>query len=373
MYGGGEMGNNALEIPVIRITQQGKKIYIGKMTARDILDRCITTEWDSDLGWDLNKQGYQRAPNKKHYMRIANFLKEEGDPLLPTSALFAAREDEYGLLDFTPYGEACPDVGKLIIPKGRLLFIVDYQHRWRGVKYAVENLKCNVLLNFQVPVIILADVSRYEEIRQFYLINSKQKRVDTDLGLALLQTMATEASEAELLNFVGPGKRYRIRATRLTFKIAGKAQGPWAGKIIDPNMIPTGNQMVSIKSFVDSLQPILSRRSPVHMKADDELIQIILDYWSGIEQLMPNTFAYPKDYAIQATVGVFVMHRVATKKVFYDCIQQNDMSSTKVAEILNKAKAQHMNVNFWRIGGSTKPYSSASGVKELADMIIKAL
>jgi len=49
------------------------------------------------------------------------------------------------------------------------------------------------------------------------------------------------------------------------------------------------------------------------------------------------------------------------------------MSSTKVAEILNKAKAQYMNVNFWRIGGSTKPYSSASGVKELADMIIKAL
>ena len=367
------MGNDMLEIPVIKITQQGKKIYIGKMTGKDILDRCITTEWDSNLGWDLNTQGYQRAPIKKHYMRIAKFLRGEGDPLLPTSALLAARENEYGLLEFVPYDQAHPDIGKIRIPRERLIFIVDYQHRWRGLKYAVEDLKCDNLLNFQVPVIIMADVSRYEEIRQFYLINSKQKRVDTDLGLALLQTLATGASEKELMNFAGPGRNYRIRATRLTFKIAEKTQGPWAGKIMDPNMIPTGNQVVSIKSFVDSLQPVLSRRSPVHIKTDDELIQLILDYWSGIEQLMPNTFASPKGYAIQTTVGVYVMHRVAVKKVFHDCIQQNDMSSTRVAQILNKAKAQYMNENFWRIGGSTKPYSSGSGVKELAEMIIEAL
>lgn len=367
------MGNGMLEIPVIRIIQQGKKIYIGKMTGKDILDRCITTEWDSDLGWDLDKQGYQRAPNEKHYTRIANFLREEGDPLLPTSALLAAREGEYGLLEFVSFGSACPDVGKMRVPKERQLYIVDYQHRWRGIKYAVEHLRCNNILDFQVPVIIMADVSRYEEIRQFYLINSKQKRVDTDLGLALLQTMAPHASERELMNFVGPGKKYRIRATRLTFKIAGKTQGPWAGKIIDPNMILAGNRVVSVKSFVDSLQPVLSRTSPIHMKTDDELIQIILDYWSGIEQLMLNAFTSPRKYAIQATVGVFVMHRVAAKKVLRDCVQQNDLSSAKVAQLLKKAEAQYMNEGFWKVGGPTKPYSSASGVKELAEMIISAL
>lgn len=367
------MRNDILEIPVIRITQQGKKIYIGKMTGREILDRCTTTEWDPDKGWDLNEQGYQRAPIHKHYTRIAEFLREEGDPLLPTSALLAAREEEYGLLDFDSYDKDHPDIGKLIIRAPRRLFIVDYQHRWRGIKDAVERLKCDGLLDFQIPVIIMADVSRYEEIRQFYLINSKQKRVDTDLGLALLQTMATEANERELMNFVGPGKKYRIRATRLIFRIAGKSQGPWAGKVIDPNMISTGNQVVHIKSFVDSLQPILSRRSPVHMKTDDQLIQIILDYWSGIEQLMPNAFSSPKNYTIQGTVGVFVMHRVAARKVLRDCVQQNDISSAKVTQILQKAKAQYMKEDFWKVGGVTKQYSSGSGVKELAQMIIGAL
>lgn len=366
------MGSNTIEIPVIKITQQGKKIYIGKMTCKEILNSCTTTEWDPDLGWDLSRQGYQRAPMRKHYMGIANFLREEEDPLLPTSALIAAREAEYGLLNFEPNKDN-PDIGKLFIPEGRLLFIVDYQHRWRGLKYAVEHLKCDNLLSFQIPVIIMADVLRYEEIRQFYLINSKQKRVDTDLGLALLQTMATQANEAELMNFVGPGKKYRIRATRLTFNIAGRSQGPWAGKISDPNMTSTGNQVVSIKSFVDSLQPVLSRTSPVHMKTDNELIQITLDYWSGIEQLLPNAFASPKNYSIQGAIGVFVMHRVAAKKVYRICSQQNNFTSSNVAQILIKVQPQYLNEAFWKVGGPAKVYSSASGQKELATEIIDAL
>ena len=365
------MLNNVLEIPAIKMTQQGKTLYLGQMTCREIIDTCITTEWDPSLGWDLDRQGYQRAPVEKHYMRIARFLKDEGDPLLPTSALISAREHEYGSLSFVAYDEVRPNVGKVVIPEGRLLFIVDYQHRWRGLKYAVENLNNDNLLSFQVPVIIMANVSRYEEIRQFYLINSKQKRVDTDLGLALLQTMATQADEKELMNFVGPGNKYRIRATRLTFNIAAKTEGPWASRIMDPNMTVTDNQVVSVKSFVDSLKPILVRTSPIHARTDDELIQIILDYWSGIEQLIPNVFASPRNYSIQRAIGVFVMHRVASKKVLRTCLEQNDTSPTKVAEILGKSK--YLNEDTWKVGGPVSAYSSASGQKEFADMIIASL
>ena len=372
------MSNNEMEIPVIRNIQQGKTLYIGKMTGKQILEKCITTEWDPALGWDLNRQGYQRAPNEKHYSRIASFLRNEGDPLLPTSALFAAREDEYGTLDYSPYDDSRPDIGILRIPEVRLLFIVDYQHRWRGIKHAVEKFNKNSLLDFQVPVIIMADVSRYEEIRQFYLINSKQKRVDTDLGLALLQTMSTQADEKELANFVGPGNKYRIRATRLTFAIASQTTGPWGGKILDPNMVVTGNQVVSIKSFVDSLKPILVRTSPICQKKDNELIGIILDYWSGIEKLMPRAFTNPRDYSLQRAVGVFVMNRIAGRKVFQICSKQNDFSSSNIERIMNEAKEKlqsmpseqrYLDDDFWKIGGFAKAYSSSSGQNDLADRI----
>ena len=115
------MGRDIIEIPAIKITQQGKKIYIGKMTGTQILNWCTTTEWDSDLGWDLDKQGYQRAPIKKHYTKIADFLREEEDPLLPTSALLAGREGDLGILEFVAYNNAYPDIGKIVIQKPRYL------------------------------------------------------------------------------------------------------------------------------------------------------------------------------------------------------------------------------------------------------------
>ena len=363
--------NGTLEIPAIKIIQQGYKIYLGKMLGSEILEWCITTEWDPDLEWDLEKQGYQRKPNEKHYKRIGEFLKQENDPLLPTSALLSARETDYGILSFKTHNDNQSDIGQLFIPKGRNIFIVDYQHRWRGLKFAVESLKCKKLTDFQIPVIILADVPRYEEIRQFYLINSKQKRVDTDLGLALLQTMAPQASEDELANFVGPGKKYRIRATRLVFKLASMKQGPWIGKIIDPNMVASGNQIVSIKSFVDSLQPILSKRSPIHSKEDDEIVKIIIDLWSAIEKLLPNVFSKPKDYSLQRTVGVFVMHRVAAKKVFKECMSKKDISVNSMKQVLEKTKDKYLNESFWKVGGPVGTYSSAAGHKKLADLIIE--
>ena len=367
------MANEILNIPVIRVTQQGKTLYIGKMLAKDMLAKCITTEWDPSKGWDLNEQGYQRAPNEKHYKSIANFLRIEQDPLLPTSALVSAREDQYGSLQFTPQSEQQPDCGTLTIPPSRLLFIVDYQHRWRGIKYAVEQLGSDALLNFQVPVIIMADVSRYEEIRQFYLINSKQKRIDTDLGLALLQTMAGHAHQDELVNFVGQGHKYRIRATRLTFQVAGMAEGPWVGKIMDPNMVSSGNQIISIKSFTDSLRPLIIRSSPVKDLDDPQFIHILNEYWKGIKEVIPTAFAEPKIFAIQKPIGAYVFHQVAARKVFKLCESSNDYSSSYVASILIEAQSEYINPSYWQIGGPIKNFSSASGMKSLAEMIIAAL
>lgn len=366
------MENLTIKIPVIKLIQQEKTIYVGKLSGKQLLDFGMTTEWDPNLEWDLSIQGYQRAPNKKHYTRIAEFLRNESNPLLPTSALLAARELDYGILTFEPIN-GLPDVGELTIRSPRRLYIVDYQHRWRGLEDAVNRLNCAHLLDFQIPVIIMANVSKYEEIRQFYLINSKQKKVDTDLGLALLQTLSSQATEKELLNFVGPGNRYRIRATRLTFQIASLPLGPWSGKIIDPNMEATGNQIISIKSFVDSLRPLLTRTSPVNNYSDEKLIEIILDYWRAIETIIPEAFIRPKDYTLQGTIGTFVMHRVAAKIIFKKCKISGDFTIDNIVQMLKMANTHYFTEDFWRIGGTTKQYSSGGGVSELADLIIGQL
>lgn len=360
-----------MDIPVIKAMQGGVTLYIGRMTAADLLKIGVITEWDPDLGWDLSRQGYQRSPLAKHYRRIGEFLIMEGDPLLPTSALLSAREDEQGILHFKP-SASNPDFGYLQLPEGRMLYIVDYQHRWRGLEYAINEKKAVNLKDFQIPVVIMTNARTYEEIRQFYLINSKQRRIDTDLALALMQTMAISADEPELINLAGPGKRYRIRATRLTFRLAAMATGCWVGRIQEPNMPPRPEQIASPKSFADSLRPILSNRCPLHRLSDDELLQVVMNYWEGIRILMPKAFAEPRNYAIQKTPGLFSMHRVAAQKVLLLCQNQNSYSPQNVAAILRPATS-YMNAQFWATGGAITAYSSAGGHKALADSIIAQL
>jgi DGQHR domain-containing protein len=336
-----------------------------------LLQIGVITEWDPNLGWDLDRQGYQRAPVDKHYRRIGQFLIKEDDPLLPTSALLSAREDEYGILRFKP-STANSEFGYLEIPEGREIYIVDYQHRWRGLKYAIEEKGAAKLGNFQIPVVIMANARRYEEIRQFYLINSKQRRIDTDLALALMQTMATSADESELINLAGPGKRYRIRATRLTFRLAAMPAGCWAGRIQEPNMVPAPQQIASPKSFADSLRPILSSRCPLHSLSDDSLLQVIMNYWEGIKSLLPRSFKEPRNYAIQKTPGLFSMHRVGAQKVLLICQRQDDYSPKNVAAILSSA-TDYMKESFWVTSGPITAYGGAGGHKALADKIIAQL
>ena len=238
------------------------------------------------------------------------FLEREGNPLLPTSALLASRNREYGELQFTQVAE---DMGYLEVPEGRQLFVVDYQHRLHGFRHAINDLNAISLRNMMIPVTILSDTTAIEETKQFYLINSKQKRVDTDLALALINALSVDADEKELANLVGPGNRYRSRGTRLVVRIAQEGSGPWVGKIEEPNSPRSSNQIASIKSFVDSLRPIVGTRPPVHNYTDDKVLEIILSVWAGVLDLWSEWKDNSARYTVQRTTGLFVFHRIASQ------------------------------------------------------------
>ena len=339
------------------------------MTVGQLMSHAVTTEWNPGLGMELKGQGYQRAPVTDHYRNIAAFLQREGDPLMPTNALLATRNREYGELKFT---RVEGDLGYLDIPEGRLLFIIDYQHRWRGFIYAIENLKQSALSEVKIPVTILSDVPLFEEMKQFYLINNKQKRVDTDLALTLMQAMSSESTEKELANLVGSGNRFRIRGTSLVVQIAQLDSGPWIGKIQEPNVPPSPSQIATVKSFVDSLRPIVSVRSPVYNSTDDEILEIILSVWSGVLDMWPEWIDQPNLYAIQRPIGQFVIHRVASNLLIPRMLSAGDRSPGFVTRTLSPV-GTWLERDFWRTGGAIGAYSSGAGQKELAERIVKSV
>ena len=354
------------KIQVVRFKQMGFTLYSGVMSVRQLLTHGITTEWDPGIGWQLEGQGYQRAPLEEHWRKIGNFLRTEGNPLLPTSALLASRDDTYGRLQFTSVDG---DMGYLEIPDERSLFIIDYQHRWRGFRYAIENLRQVKLQDVRIPVTILSDTPLVEEVKQFYLINNKQKRVDTDLALTLMQAMSSEATEEELANLVGAGYRYRIRGTRLVVRIAQLNTGPWANKIQEPNTPAASSQIASLKSFVDSLRPIVSVRSPVYRSSDDELLAMLDSVWKGVLALWPEWTDKFEQYAIQRAIGLFVVHRVARQLLIPRMLASGDYSPSSVTNTLSQA-TQWLDRDFWRTRGRVGAYSSGAGQKELAESIL---
>jgi DGQHR domain-containing protein len=358
-----------MNIPAMKMEQAGRVLYLGRMTAADLLSTCVTTEWDPAIGWDIERQGYQRAPVEKHYRAIGRFLRDHEDPFMPTGALLSAREPEYGALAFNTIARTDGfEFGELVIPDGRQLFIVDYQHRWRGFRHAIDDLGVQALAGYVIPVIIMTQVPRYDEILQFYLINSKQRRIDTDLALALLRTMADHASERELRNLVGPDNRHRVRATPLVFRIAAWTTGPWARRIKQPHDIPEPEAVLAVKSFADSLAPIVSSRSPVAHLSDEDLLDLLGNYWLAISELMPEAFANPRRHSIQKTPGVFSMHIVAAKTVFRLCSREGDYSSDRLQQILSAAPG-YMNSQFWATQGQVKAFGGSGGHRELARRI----
>ena len=360
-----------MKLPALKFTQSGKVLYVAKMTARQILDQCVTQEWDPDIGWeDLDNQGYQRQPVTSHYEAIGHFLAQGPNPFMPTGALLSARNSEYGSLTFRPANPGTePEFGELEIPDSRPLFTIDYQHRRHGFDYAIHQLGATQLEDFAVPVIIIEDITRYEEIQQFYVINSKQRRIDTDLALALLQTLAPQADERELVNLAGPGKRFRIRGTRLTFKLAGRPKGPWAGRISQPHDLPQPDAVIKLKSFVDSLAPLVSRRSSCSRLDDDRLLDALVDFWEGIKQIIPNAFQAPKDFQVQRTVGVFAFHLLFAREVYPRCSAQGDTSPGAVKKVLHPAVPKYIQEAFWSTGGEASIYVGSSGYRAVARLI----
>jgi DGQHR domain-containing protein len=363
-----------MEIPCLRFMQSGRALYVGITTAGELLDNCVTTEWDPAIGWDITKQGYQRAPVREHYERIGHFLAAEPPPLLPTAALLSPREHDYGVLPFDRRETLGSfEYGVIRLPKGRNLFIVDYQHRWQGFRFAVDELGAGGLRDFPVPVIIVADLWHAEEIEQFYLINSKQKRIDTDLALALLQTLAPAVTYEQLVNLAGQGKRFRIRATRLTFSLAARESGPWVGRIIQPHDSPQPDAVIKLKSFVDALQPIVSPRNRCSDLEDDRLLDTLVNFWEGLRQMIPRAFQNPHDFQIQRTVGVYAFHILFAKEVYPRCSAAGGLSPRTVKGVLQAAQSKYINEEFWSTRGPARVYVGSSGYRELARLIIEKL
>lgn len=362
-----------IRIPSLRFRQADTILYIGTISASELCDIGVIESWDPDKGWDIDQQGYQRESYKDHYKSIAKFLRDNPNALLPTSVLLSARTHESGVLNFDVMDEhEDHPFGYLEIPDARLLYIVDGQHRMLGFKHAIEEFGKPGLGDYVLPVVVLCDADKVEELSQFHLINDKQKRIATNLALALLGTVVEDQPNiAKML--LGSKNTWKMKPIMIAIVLNEDKEhmNVWSGRIGLPNE-PAGTVFaVSLASFVNSLKPFFLADYP-HKLENVQLMDYLVRFWAALNSILPKGFESPRDYVVQRTTGVYSFNRVAAELAR----QKSHVlgAPSKDIELFLRADRVHMKDSMWIAKGElAAKYRGHQRFRDLADEILEEM
>lgn len=274
----------SLIIPAIPFRQRKTQMYIAAVPI-DALENFSIDIWNPKNV--AGRRGYQRKLEESRIKSIAKYF-ERRDAIMPVA----------GLLNIRDRGRAKFRNGKLTIPDGVHVWVVDMQHRLKGLIRAKED---GVLRpdSFRFPIVITEGLGQIEEAAQFYIINTKAKKMDVALTRRLL-------IENNKVKDVADVKPWEILAVRITILLNKSFPGnPWYGTIRQPNEERMEQHVATEKSFVSSLRQLLiSGRYKQPRKAAKKLAS----YWSAIRENIPEAFDEPKRFLIQKTPGMFAFN-----------------------------------------------------------------
>ncbi|MGG2062126.1 MULTISPECIES: DGQHR domain-containing protein [Priestia] len=292
--------------------QNGRKLITGFIMANDLISIHKLDKWEP--GKPVNEQGAQREPIPTHYKKIGKNMKENNG-VMPTSILLSTiqGQDEKIIVEEIINNR----VVKITLKKGAKLKILDGMHRTLASEYAIYTLKAENLKDFNFPFVILYARDRVDEILAFFEINSKAKKVATDLALQLLN----EINKHSDINLTKTEK-WKLIALNVAMKLNEKPESVWFENISVGHS--KGDEIASSTSFVTSLKPILeigfikniwNDDSKSEIEAGAEIAGFVDLYWNAIRDIIPEAFPEIKEdkhsWVIQKTPGFYSWHMVA--------------------------------------------------------------
>ncbi len=134
------------------------------------------------------------------------------------------------------------------------LRIIDGQHRTEGLRYAIEEKGHQPSASMQVPVVIMEVSDRAEELDQFRIINGTAKSVRTDLVNSILTALA----EHQVEDSVAPKDRWKIIVTKVVDIMDRTAGSPWEDMLLMPDMVGRDfpDKIARATSVMTSIRPI---------------------------------------------------------------------------------------------------------------------
>lgn len=353
----------------IQFNQNGRIFYVVALPARILVEMTKVDVWQQGE----EDPGYQRAPSESRKREIGRYVMRN-DAIMPAGGLLNSRPKKitegqtYGkMFQFTEMSrQEKVAFGELTIPdNARPLYIVDMQHRLGGFEWAMQQPGYEEVGEMPLVVTIADGLTKLEEIDQFDIINTTQKKVRTDLARRLKSIQAQDLDHRDQLEV--SGKLWEAKGANIV-DILNTTEGVWFHRILPPNK--TKSEMPTMiareTSFVESLKPILIQPY-FTLQRDEHCAELILRYWEAIRRVFPEAFDNPEDYVIQKSPGIFSLHSIATY-VFEIAKHRGDVSVDTIYDVIkNLSDIDDSGSEFWRADNDdgAAQYGSQKGFKIL--------
>lgn len=330
-----------------------------------------------------NPLGYQRQLDKKHYYDLARKLLK-GEVTLPTAIVLGVNEEfieqfininqEESIVEFPIHS---------LMQSGQMFSVVDGQHRLAALELA--STKNPNLLDYKLNIIILVNknIDRIKEIKVFTDINSKAKKITTDLTLLaeynyrLYYLKALD--EQDILDHVSVEVAYILNELK-----SYDLLNIWFGAIKVDVTSTVNHGIIGVAAFKNSLSTLVKTFIEINdygnilvsPTIDDinyiskDLTKFLVEAWEITYQRWPRAFKdedseykFNGDYYIQKTTGVNALHQIMT-----ECLKRSKVNTlVTYKEILLKSP---INSEDWKIKGPFSGLTSKSGFNKAVGIIL---
>lgn len=360
---------------------QGDQFYLSTVLPFEYINKIA-----QPLIYGENPLGYQRQLDRKHYYDLARKLLK-GDVTLPTAIVLGVSEEFIReFIDIYKDEEIVDFPINQLLEYGEKKFsVVDGQHRLAALELATT--KDSSLLNYKLNIIILVnkDVNRIKEIKVFTDINSKAKRITTDLTLLaeynyrLFYLDALE--EQEILDHISVEVAYNLNDMKTSDFV-----NVWFGGI---KIDVTSNEnygIIGVAAFKNSLTSIVKIfiekygyegifHSPTieDIKSiSKRLTDFLAEAWDITYHHWPLAFInennennYNSDFYIQKTTGVNALHQIIS-----ECLRRSNGNALEnYKEVLLMSP---IDSNDWRKKGIFSGLTSKSGFNKAVGLILNS-
>lgn len=356
--------------------KQNEQEYISM-----VLPFYIVNSISKVLVYGKDEYGYQRELSENHYKNIKNGLLKE-NIILPTSIILSVNKEDIA----DKINKKDSSIIELDIDlEERLYRIVDGQHRLKGLEEAAkENTE---LRNFMVNVIILLteNKNRLIEVETFIDINSKAKKIKTDLTV-LAKYNYEILGEKEITD------THKHMCIKVAYMLHDRIKDSvWKNAIKFDGNSAKGEGIIEVNAFTKSIsslvKTIIDKKDIRYNnniqdidKVAYEVAEVISNGWrivyekwgmcftENLEKDIDNNFIrtyYNTKYYIQKTTGAN-----AISMILNDTLQKANNIDEGIHEFRSVLKRSFIKSDDWLVGKKFSGLTSGSGFKKAKKFIM---